>query len=298
MYTHHPSRERPSRRASQSTSLRNYRKLPPSARDCQMRVAGWGEGMLAARLFGLSRLGIVIACLTAAVDRSAWAGDGSSPSPAGKSVLRIARQAAPRTEAEAAPADAPPQLLPPPKAAPQTAAERGVEMLPPARTEPSAANPGKALADGHEEDLDPGIRNIGSLTIAIAPPEARDDQGQPLALPPDAARDYFARQLPIIPPGIPYSPWMQDSSYGPALNFCYRPLFFEEVNLERYGHSWGVLQPAVSVAKFYGNAALVPYRVVAQHPCECTYHDHLYRPGARAPREIQVPKRPFQHLID
>ena len=244
-----------------------------------------------------SRLGtlwLLAVCLATIAGRSSWADDSGGHSPASRSILRIARQAAPRPEAE--PGDVPPQLLPPPKAP----AKEAVETLPPARTESPAAPPRGTPADRPEEqeNLDPGIRPVGSLTVNIAPPETRDDQGQPLAPPPDVGRDYFARQVPTAPSRVPYSPWMLDTSYGPSLNFCYRPLFFEDGNLERYGHSWGLLQPAVSAAKFYGNVALVPYRVVAQHPCECTYHDHLFRPGARAPREIPVPQRPLSHLID
>ena len=244
---------------------------------------------------------MLAACLAATAGMSAGAADGPNRSQASSSVLRIARKAAPRPEAppvEAPPVEAPPQLLPSPKAPAKGPAEGRVENLPPARIEPPAAPPRGLAANGQDEGFDPGIRPIGTLTVNIAPPEARDDQGQRMAPPPDAARDYFAQQLPAPPPSLAFSPWMMDDSYGPPLNFCYRPLFFEEVNLERYGRSWGLFQPAVSAATFYGNVAWVPYRLVTQHPCECTYHDHHFRPGSWAPREFQVPKLPFPHLTD
>jgi len=225
---------------------------------------------------------------------SVRADDGIDSSPASGSVLRIARQADP--DREAAPAEAQPELLPPPKAPAKLAPENAVEKIPPTKSEASV--PRGAVADGAGDSVDPGIRPIGSLTINIAPPAARDDQVLQLALPPDAARQYFLQQPPLPPSSLAYSPWMMDNSYSPPLNFCYRPLLFEEVNLERYGHCWGLLQPAVSTAKFYGNVALLPYRLIAQHPCQCTYHDHHFRPGGPAPREIQVPKLPFSHLTN
>jgi len=82
---------------------------------------------------------------------------------------------------------------------------------------------------------------------------------------------------------------MEDISYDPALNFCYRPLYFEEVNAERYGYSFGLLQPAVSIAEFYGHVVLLPYRLVARRPGFATYHDHQFRPGGTAPREVAYP---------
>jgi hypothetical protein len=74
------------------------------------------------------------------------------------------------------------------------------------------------------------------------------------------------------------------------LNFCYRPLYFEEVNLERYGYDWGILQPAVSTLRFYGNAAVLPYRLTTQRSSFCTYHHHDDRPGGPAPRECRRPQ--------
>jgi hypothetical protein len=250
----------------------------------------------AVRMIRPGAMWMLAAYLAATAGMSAWAADAPPRSHAGNSVLRVARKAVPPPEA--VPAEAPPQLLPSPKTSAKVAAEGGLENLPPASIEPPVAPSRGIAAKGQDESLDPGIRPIGSLTIRIAPPEARDDQGQRMAPPPDAARDYFAQQLPTSPPSLPYSPWMLDDSYGPPLNFCYRPLFFEEVNLERYGHSWGLLQPAVSAAKFYGNVALLPYRLATQQPCECTYHDHHFRPGSWAPREIQMPQLPFSHLTD
>lgn len=199
---------------------------------------------------------------------------------------------------EAKPVASGPELVPPPTGRAKAPVESTVGDLPPAQTAAPKATPRRTATNGDNLAGQPRIRPIGSLSVNIAPPVARDDQGRLLASPPNVARAHFAQPQRTPAPSLPYSDWMGDYGYGSPLNFCYRPLFFEEVNLERYGYSWGVLQPAVSAAKFYGNVALVPYRLVAQHPCECAYHDHLYRPGAPAPREIQVPQRPLSHLRD
>jgi hypothetical protein len=104
-------------------------------------------------------------------------------------------------------------------------------------------------------------------------------------MPANLAERHFAQQPPAAPPSLAYGPWLEDLGYGPGLNFCYRPLYFEEVNLERYGHRLPVIQPALSAATFYGSVVALPYRLVAQPPFRCTYHDHPFRPGGPAPRE-------------
>ncbi|HRF01261.1 MAG TPA: hypothetical protein PLI18_12135 [Pirellulaceae bacterium] len=44
-----------------------------------------------------------------------------------------------------------------------------------------------------------------------------------------------------------------------ATELWYRPLAFEESNLERYGFSYGRLQPIASAANFFGRVPFVPY---------------------------------------
>lgn len=61
--------------------------------------------------------------------------------------------------------------------------------------------------------------------------------------------------------------------------FYHRPLYFEQVNLERYGtgpkRRW---QPFYSALHFFGSVGLVPYKLITQHPCE-----HVYTLGHRRP---------------
>ena len=69
-----------------------------------------------------------------------------------------------------------------------------------------------------------------------------------------------------------------------ASGLCHKPLYFEEVQLERYGHEIGpVLQPLVSTAHFFGNIAVLPYKMGIHPPQECQYALGYYRPGDCAP---------------
>ena len=69
-----------------------------------------------------------------------------------------------------------------------------------------------------------------------------------------------------------------------AANTCHKSLYFEQVGVERYGHSSGpIIQPIVSGAHFFGDIALLPYHVGIHPPNECVYTLGHYRPGECAP---------------
>ena len=66
--------------------------------------------------------------------------------------------------------------------------------------------------------------------------------------------------------------------------FCYQPLYFEHVNLERYGIGYPCpLNALASGTKFFVDASLLPIAMIKHHPksCECTL-GHL-RPGNCTP---------------
>jgi hypothetical protein len=77
-------------------------------------------------------------------------------------------------------------------------------------------------------------------------------------------------------------PWETYTWISPA--FYYKPLYFEQPNLERYGlgtHRW--LQPAASSIHFFGTIPLLPYKVLTQHPREKYYTLGNNRPGNCVP---------------
>lgn len=71
----------------------------------------------------------------------------------------------------------------------------------------------------------------------------------------------------------------------------YRPLYFEDVWLERHGYDHGHLQPLLSSVKFFGTAAFLPYLHGATPHKECTYSLGLGRPGDCTPHFFTLPKK-------
>jgi hypothetical protein len=79
--------------------------------------------------------------------------------------------------------------------------------------------------------------------------------------------------------------WAQSNYQWAATSLCHRPLYFEQVNLERYGYTVSpILQPAISGAHFFLTIPTLPYKMVVQPPRECVYTLGYYRAGSRAPR--------------
>ena len=69
-----------------------------------------------------------------------------------------------------------------------------------------------------------------------------------------------------------------------ASGTCHKPLYFEDVQLERYGHSWNpIIQPFMSGAHFFISVPLLPYKMGLRPPNECVYTLGYYRPGNCAP---------------
>lgn len=69
-----------------------------------------------------------------------------------------------------------------------------------------------------------------------------------------------------------------------ASNLCYKPLYFEDVQLERYGNTFcPLLQPVLSRARFWLTIPILPYLMGVNPPNECIYDLGYYRPGNCAP---------------
>lgn len=73
-----------------------------------------------------------------------------------------------------------------------------------------------------------------------------------------------------------------------ASALCHKPLYFQDVQLERYGHTLcPILQPALSGARFWLTIPVLPYFMGVNPPNECVYDLGYYRPGSCAPNMIQ-----------
>jgi hypothetical protein len=78
--------------------------------------------------------------------------------------------------------------------------------------------------------------------------------------------------------------WLATTFTYHASALCHKPLYFEEVQLERYGHTAGPFrQPIISGAHFFLNLTYLPYHMAINPPKECQYPLGYYRPGNCAP---------------
>ncbi len=75
-----------------------------------------------------------------------------------------------------------------------------------------------------------------------------------------------------------------------ASNIWYNPLYFQDVQLERYGHTYcEPLQPLVSVGRFGVQLIALPYQMGIDPPCKKDYALGYYRPGDCAPKLCYQP---------
>ena len=78
--------------------------------------------------------------------------------------------------------------------------------------------------------------------------------------------------------------WIPQTVTWHASALCHKPLYFENIQLERYGHSHGpFLQPVVSTGHFFVRLFFLPYNSAINPPNECQYALGFYRPGNCAP---------------
>ena len=75
-----------------------------------------------------------------------------------------------------------------------------------------------------------------------------------------------------------------------AAGYCHKPLYFEQWNFERYGHSFHpVADPFISAAHFFASVPALPYKMGVELPWECVYPLGYYRPGDCAPWTVPAP---------
>ena len=96
--------------------------------------------------------------------------------------------------------------------------------------------------------------------------------------------DQIPGECPRTQSGNPWRSWPCQTFTFTASSLCHKPLYFEDVQLERYGHSVGpLMQPFKSTAHFFLRTGLLPYQMGIHPPNECQYALGYYRPGDCAP---------------
>ncbi len=126
------------------------------------------------------------------------------------------------------------------------------------------------------------VKPINKLSIQTKP-----EAGE---LPRDYASARFAREDTVTHHmGISRAK-METLMMWEAPASCHRPLYFEEINLERHGYKVPLVQPAISAAHFFGRVPLLPYMMVSEGHRKCHYTLGHYRPGDYAPYSLYVPR--------
>lgn len=125
------------------------------------------------------------------------------------------------------------------------------------------------------------LKPIGAVGLNIAPPSG--DLPENVAAPYIAEAGEYTDRSNLESAGWSYAYYWQASA------FCHGPLYFEEVNLERYGYNCGLLQPAASAAHFFCTLPMLPYKMTVNPPGTCIYTLGHARPGSYTPFQIQRP---------
>jgi hypothetical protein len=200
-----------------------------------------------------------------------------------------------------------------------------LQLDPQAVREPAELNPANPMRMGAPRSSVKTYQTLPSNPQPYAqpdltPPDLGPGEESPLARPrlPEAdchdeyvrVKNYTLNKLSIDitaprdpKPETPYVPYECSLSSDPfqprswslltytwkASALCHKPLYFEEMAAERYGHSHGPgLEYVTSFVHFFGNLALLPYWVGVDTPCECIYDLGYYRVGDCAPYEFDA----------
>lgn len=150
----------------------------------------------------------------------------------------------------------------------------------PAKTVPNVSAP---AANRSASQRGPQDAPITKVSVDIRPTGGE--------LPPNAAAEALtqSRQAPV--PADVQRGWGGAACFWQAPAVCHGPLYFEQVNVERYGYSAGLLQPLVSGAHFFSSVVALPYFVGARPPGECIYTLGYYRAGTPTP--LRTPRVPL-----
>jgi hypothetical protein len=94
----------------------------------------------------------------------------------------------------------------------------------------------------------------------------------------------FPQTCPMVKDTYQGRTWSPTTFTWKASALCSKPAYFEDIQLERYGHTWGpYVQPFLSAGHFFLAVPALPYFMGLYPPQECIYTLGYYRPGSCAP---------------
>jgi hypothetical protein len=100
-------------------------------------------------------------------------------------------------------------------------------------------------------------------------------------MPADRSQELFQEPVPVHRVSLERWSWPDLEFWWAPTEFFHQPLYFDDVPLERYGQTRSrLLQPAISGLHFFGSVAVLPVKMLADHPCRCISQLGYDRPGS------------------
>ena len=124
---------------------------------------------------------------------------------------------------------------------------------------------------------------LSTVSVNIAKPAGE--------LPEDVAAKCRYSRSPVVDTRLTCG-WAVYEKHWAASCSHHRPLYFEEINAERYGYTPShCLQPFISAGRFLVTIPAMPYLIAASAPRDCVYTLGHYRPGDCVPYRWHHPPR-------
>lgn len=137
------------------------------------------------------------------------------------------------------------------------------------------ATPGPVFRSPFKPGVDESNQDRVSRQVTDVPLDIRPTEGE---MPDDLAAARFGEEPTIDETWPSEEPADIFCSYTPW-TICYRPLYFEDIKLERYGANVGYLQTGLSGAQFFSTIAGLPYKMTVRPPRTCQCSNGFSRPG-------------------
>jgi hypothetical protein len=140
-----------------------------------------------------------------------------------------------------------------------------------ARPRPAAGDGSSDLSAAEKCQSARSLKSISSITayIGVKPDDVE------MGLPPECS---------LGDERVEPRHWRRTIFTWTAAATWHKPVYFEDEQLDRYGHTFGpVTQTTVSAVKFFATVPLVPYYMGVYPPRECVYDLGTYRPGDCCP---------------
>ena len=158
------------------------------------------------------------------------------------------------------------------------------ETHPVRRSNPDENDAARAGVGAATAVMDFETRPLNSVTANIGHKTGEE--------PADAARDHLVRLQTGAGSGMFARTWPIACYQWESPALAHRPLYFEEVNLERYGYRprhLRVVQPVVSAGQFFTTVVALPYQAFAEPARRPVYTLGHYRPGSNVPYQVIAP---------